>query len=154
MHSSFLLVPGLLLWLNSFAYSQEKYPVRTGDTLFSGFDPVSYQAGEPSRGLEVFSLSHEGRIIKFCSPGNLKNFQKDKSRLLPAYGGWCAYSMSEGQFVKANPGNYLLQDGRLFLFSSKAYLNALEKWQKAPDINQIKADQYYYIKYFPEAIRK
>jgi hypothetical protein len=131
--------------------SQDLFPEAPGEVLLGGYDPMSYFDGEVRKGVDAFQVRIHNRIVKFSSQKNHERFQQGGQKLLPAYGGWCAYSMSEGQFVRSNPHNYLVQNGRLFLFSDKSYLKALEKWKESPVFCELQADRNYYIKFFPEA---
>ena len=49
-------------------------------------------------------------------------------RYAPAYGGWCAWAMLEGDAVKVDPEAYRIADGRLLVFYRGVLGDTLKKW--------------------------
>jgi YHS domain-containing protein len=94
----------------------------------SGFDPVSYYSGKPSKGSSALSASHGGATFLFASDDNRKAFQANPTKFLPAYGGWCAYAMADGKKVEVDPMTFKIKDGRLLLFYHSFLVNTLTKW--------------------------
>lgn len=125
-----VLAPALALLLlpyNATAYGLivenrpglEYYSLEKGLAL-GGYDPVSYFAefgGIPIEGTAKFSLEHRGVTYHFVSDANRVAFGQTPERFEPLCGGWCAFSMSENNRILAEPTNFLLQDGKLLVFS-------------------------------------
>lgn len=81
-----------------------------------GFDPVSYHTdGKAKRGDSKHQTEHEGVVYRFAEADNKRAFEEEPDRYLPAYGGYCAYAMSNGDIVDINPRNWRVIDGRLYL---------------------------------------
>jgi YHS domain-containing protein len=102
------------------------------------FDPVSYFKGKPAKG--DLKLYHVHKSIKyfFSTPENLEAFKKSPAKYEPAYGGWCAYSMSvDGKRVKIDPMTYKIIGGKLYLFSNSGGNNTLLRWN--PNEGKLKA---------------
>jgi len=57
-------------------------------------------------------------------------FQADPQRYEPAYGGWCAYAMLDGDKVEIDPGTYKLIDGNLYLFHNGFWGDTLKRRKK------------------------
>ncbi|MBO6504506.1 MAG: YHS domain-containing protein [Kordiimonadaceae bacterium] len=81
-----------------------------------GFDPVAYHTDEKATaGSFVFQIEYQGVIYRFASEQNKDAFEQEPRRYLPAYGGYCAYAMSNGDIVDINPRNWTVVDGQLYL---------------------------------------
>lgn len=94
----------------------------------SGYDPVSYHLGAPTKGAEQISLVHKEIVYYFHSEENKKRFKSEPIRYIPAYGGWCAWAMLDGKMVEINPMRYKIFEGRTFLFYKTFFTDTLKKW--------------------------
>ena len=93
------------------------------------FDPVSYFAGKPLKGVSKFHHTHKGITYYFASQANADTFKKDPAKYEPAYGGWCAYTVaSTGERVKIQPTAYKIVNGKLHLFYNFSGDDRLRKW--------------------------
>ncbi|MCB9898224.1 MAG: hypothetical protein H6825_09495 [Planctomycetes bacterium] len=104
-----------------------------GHLALSGWDPVAYfdeGGGVPTRGTSEHVLEHEGVTYRFASDEHAQVFAKDPARFEPAYGGWCAYAMSQGKKVEVDPRAFRIGEGRLLLFSSDDYVQVDGRWAK------------------------
>ena len=93
-----------------------------------GYDPVSYHQGEPLKGIKELSLVHNGATYHFATRENLKAFEQAPESFEPAYGGWCAWAMLDGEKVDVNPKTYKIVDGTNYLFYNAFFTNTLSKW--------------------------
>lgn len=81
-----------------------------------GFDPVTYHTtGKATRGSANRQSLFKGVIYQFATAENQSIFEANPERYLPAYGGYCAYAMSNGDIVNINPRNWAVVDGQLYL---------------------------------------
>jgi YHS domain-containing protein len=80
-----------------------------------GYDVVSYTTGKPQMGNATFAAEHEGAKWYFVSPENMKAFQAAPAKYAPAYGGYCAYAVSQGYTAKGDPEQWSIVGGRLYL---------------------------------------
>ena len=102
-----------------------------GQLALEGFDPVSYfpeGGGEPVRGRGDLHATHAGLTYRFASEDHRARFEADALRFVPAYGGWCAFAMLDGQKVGVNPHAFLIQEGRLLLFYDGAFGDTRAEW--------------------------
>lgn len=95
-----------------------------------GYDPVSYFRGTPKSGNESHAYAVEGVVYRFADADNLTVFQKNPQKYLPAYGGWCAWAMLEGDKVDIDPRKYKIIDGVNYLFYDGFWGDTLSWWNK------------------------
>lgn len=103
-------------------------------TMVSGYDVVAFfDYGKPTIGVQEYFFDYENTFrFRFASKVTMKKFMSDPERYLPAYGGFCAFSlaMSEGagaNLEKSDPMFFKIAEDRLYLFSNA---EALEKWNQ------------------------
>lgn len=84
-----------------------------------GYDPVAYfTEGRPMLGKEELEYTWDEVRYRFASDQHMSMFRGDPDRYTPQFAGSCAMGMSKGHKVEANPENWLISDGRLFVFYS------------------------------------
>ena len=82
----------------------------------AGYDLVSYHTGKkPLPGNGNFVVAHENVNYLFSSKENAETFNTNKSKYLPAYGGYCAYGTSVGKKFIADPTVWEIVEGKLHL---------------------------------------
>jgi len=121
-------------WMAIASIAAEQTPPQNleGSLALKGYDPVSYHQGEPKKGSERWTATHDGARYRFASKGNLETFLDDPETYVPRYGGYCAYAMmDDGELVDADPETYSLIGGRLYLFYNGFWGNTLEQWNEA-----------------------
>ena len=77
-----------------------------------GYDPVAYfpeGGGEPRQGRAEFSVTLRGATYRFADARHKQLFLDDPRRYEPAFGGWCAYAMAEGDRVSIDPESFLIE---------------------------------------------
>lgn len=102
-----------------------------GGLALEGYDPLSYFpefGGEPKLGDKRWALCHRGVVYRFASEEHRSAFRAAPERFEPAYGGWCAYAMADGDKVEVDPKSFLVQDGRLLLFYDGLLGNTRKQW--------------------------
>ncbi len=132
MHRLLLLITTALLTATSALASEP--PVYTGllsNTGAGGYDVVSYfEADEPTKGSADYSTRHLGATWRFASAENLARFQSNPERYLPAYGGYCAWAVSQGYLAKGDPKHWNIRQDRLYLNYNQS---VQDRWLKSPD---------------------
>ena len=82
-----------------------------------GYDPVAYfTEGRPMLGKKEFEYTWDEARYRFVSDQHMSMFRSDPDRYAPQFAGSCAMGISKGVKVEANPENWLISDGRLFVF--------------------------------------
>jgi YHS domain-containing protein len=86
-----------------------------------GYDPVAYFTdGQPVQGLSDFEYIWDDHVYRFASAEHRDMFKADPVRYAPQFGNFCAMALAKGQVVVANPENWLISDGKLYVFGSPA----------------------------------
>jgi hypothetical protein len=86
-----------------------------------GYDPVAYFTdGKPVRGLSEFEYQWDDYRWQFASASHRDMFKTDPVHFAPQFGNYCAMALSLGQIVVANPENWLISDGKLYVFGKAA----------------------------------
>jgi YHS domain-containing protein len=81
-----------------------------------GFDPVSFHVdAKPSKGTKKYQTFQQGVTWFFKNKENLLAFMKHPEKYKPAYGGFCAYSVSVGSKYSGDPTLWSIQGGKLYL---------------------------------------
>jgi YHS domain-containing protein len=97
----------------------EQAPVYSGlfsRVAVSGYDPVAYFTdGRPVRGSSEHRATYQGYEYRFASAEHLATFRAAPARYAPQYGGYCAWAVSQGYTASADPTNWRIVDGRLYL---------------------------------------
>ena len=126
--TSLALIPFIFAASSAFA---EKAAVFTGlvdGTGAGGYDVVAYQTENAAKaGDEKISADFEGVKYRFVSEANRAAFTTDPAKYVPAYGGYCAYAVSQGYTAKIDPEAFTVVNGKLYLNYSKGVQS---KWQK------------------------
>lgn len=120
---SFLGAAGLaaslaLLSLGGGAIAAPVYVGIQGENIaVSGYDPVSYFAGNgvPVKGNAAIAVKHDGAVYHFANAGNASRFAADPAAFAPQFGGHCAWAMGRGYLAPADPEQYAVVDGKLYL---------------------------------------
>jgi YHS domain-containing protein len=86
-----------------------------------GYDPVAYFTdGHPVRGLAEFEYVWDDHVYRFASSEHRDMFKADPVRYAPQFGNFCAMALAKGEVVVANPENWLISEGKLYVFGSPA----------------------------------
>lgn len=104
--------------LASMAWAAEP-PVYTGllsNTGAGGYDTVGYfTQGKPVKGSPHYTTEYQGATWRFANAENLAQFNANPEKFAPAYGGYCAWAVSQGYLAKGDSQHWSIRDGRLFL---------------------------------------
>lgn len=81
-----------------------------------GYDPVAYHTqSKPVKGSKDFVHSWMGAKWQFATAAHRDAFAADPERYAPAYGGYCAYAVSQGATAGIDPQAWRIVDGQLYL---------------------------------------
>lgn len=118
-----------VLAMPAFTHADNTVAPNTLPLGLGGYSPVSYfQHDRPHVGSPKFQASHAGVTYFFASEAERKTFLADPAKYAPGYGGWCAYGMAvEGKF-QADPTNYKIINGVLYVFLKNADVDTLALW--------------------------
>jgi hypothetical protein len=105
----------------SLAHAQVSGQTDTPRLTLKGYDTVAYfTEGRPTLGKSEFEYAWDEARYRFASAQHMTLFRAAPDRYAPQFAGYCAGGMSMGVKVEANPENWLVHDGRLFVFRTPA----------------------------------
>lgn len=85
----------------------------------AGYDPVAYFIiGRPTRGLAEFEYAWDEHLYRFVSTDHRDLFKADPVRYAPQFANFCAMALTRGEIVEADPSNWLISDGKLYIFGA------------------------------------
>lgn len=100
-------------------WAQDSSQASSPRVAIKGYDPVAYfTEGRPTLGAAEFEYGWDEVRYRFASDQHMSMFRGDPDRYVPQFAGSCAMGMSKGVKVEADPANWLISDGRLFVFAS------------------------------------
>lgn len=116
--------------------------IETGsDLAIRGADPVAYfTEGAAVLGSSSHEYEWNGATWRFSSAANKAAFMADPDAFAPAYGGYCAKAMSEGNLASVDPRAWKIVDGTLYLNYSLA---VQEQWVEDIPGNVEKAEAFW-----------
>ena len=86
-----------------------------------GYDPVAYfTLGKPARGRPDIEYEWDERRYRFSREEHRALFKADPVRYAPQFADYCAMALSQGEIVDADPENWLISDGKLYIFGKPA----------------------------------
>ena len=98
-------------------------PLHAQETTLAikGYDPVAYFAdGKPVQGTPAFEYTWDEHRWRFSSAEHLARFKADPARYAPQFGNYCAMALALGEIVVADPENWLISEGKLYVFGKPA----------------------------------
>ncbi len=121
-----------------------KYCVDNHDVGVGGYDPVSYfKSSKPVLGNDQITFAHDGVEYRFASTERKKLFAANPEAYLPQFGGWCSMTLVMGRATKPVYDNFIISDGKLYLFERTLSLNGRELWLNNPTANEKVATKNY-----------
>jgi YHS domain-containing protein len=84
-----------------------------------GYDPVAYFTDKrPVKGANEHSFDFDGSRYLFSSDKNQATFAADPDRYAPQFSALCTTGLAAGKKVEADPNQWAIVDGKLYLFAS------------------------------------
>lgn len=99
--------------------AQGKHLINTDEAgnniAMEGYDLTSFFVQNPVKGNETNSSTHEGITYLFASEANKNAFDKEPTKYMPQYGGFCAVAMYFGKAEELQTYDlYDVVDGKLY----------------------------------------
>lgn len=102
--------------------SREGAPPRTlinvdaAGLALGGYDPTAYFIdGKPRMGDPALGRTYQGAVYYFVDTDHKNAFEKEPSKYIPQFGGFCGYAASINKVSPVDPRIWQLVDGRLVL---------------------------------------
>jgi YHS domain-containing protein len=115
--------------------------VDSNGVILKGYDPVAYFTRHQAvRGNPAVQTRFGGAIYYFASVADKVAFDKNPSKYVPQYGGFCAYHLSKGELKDSDPTAFLIHKGKLYICSDA---DGAKEFRSNIDQNIRKADDYW-----------
>lgn len=110
------ILAAAMVFLPSRSIAADPFPV-----AIKGYDPVAYfTLGKPTHGRQNIWYDWDERRYLFSSTEHRERFKANPVRYAPQFPDFCAMSLTRGEIVEANPENWLVSDGKLYMFGKSA----------------------------------
>lgn len=143
MKNSIKILSVLFVLLGSTTtYAQDKKAnnVDNSNIALQGYSPVSYlDLGLAQRGNKANKSVHEKVAYYFTSAKQKATFDKNPTKYLPQYGGFCAFGAYAGAKFRVDPNKFIIEDGKYFLFLNDVELDAKGLWLNEKSHNKLVA---------------
>jgi len=86
-----------------------------------GYDPIAYFTdAKPTLGSPDIEYVWDDHRYRFATVAHRDMFKGDPVHYAPQFGNFCAMALSKGELVEDNPENWLINDGKLYVFGKPA----------------------------------
>ncbi|MDJ0810859.1 MAG: YHS domain-containing (seleno)protein [Desulfobacterales bacterium] len=111
------LLPLFIMAVNVAAVSAAEATTATVHGIaIKGYDPVAYfTEGQAIKGSSVYAYNWNEASWHFSKPEHRDLFAADPDRYAPQFGGHCANGLSKGKLVAADPEEWTIVDGKLYM---------------------------------------
>ena len=107
----------LLAAASQFTASRLSIAAERTPLAIKGYDPVAYfTIGAPARGRPEIEYEWDEHRYRFSLAENRELFKADPVRYAPQFANFCAMALSQGEIVEADPENWLISEGKLYIF--------------------------------------
>ncbi len=105
-----------------------------------GFSPISYLNLQlAQRGNKNFKSEHKKVAYYFTSAEQKAMFDKNPTKYLPQYGGFCAFGIYAGAKFRVDPNKFIVKDDTYFLYLNNVELDAKQLWKTENNHGQLKS---------------
>ncbi len=127
----FLFLASILVFSQSLeAQDKKSHNIDNSNIALQGYSPVSYlDLGLAQMGSKDYKSEHQKVLYYFTSAEQKATFDRNPSKYLPQYGGYCAFGVYAGAKFRVDPNKFLVKDGKYYLYLNNVELDALQLWQ-------------------------
>ncbi|MGI9550532.1 MAG: YHS domain-containing (seleno)protein [Aurantibacter sp.] len=117
--------------------------IDNSNIALAGYSPVSYlDLGLAQRGSKEYKSEYRKVAYYLTSAEQKATFDKNPSKYLPQYGGFCAFGTYAGAKFRVDPNKFMVKEGKYYLFLNNVELDAKQLWLAENDHRKLagKAD--------------
>jgi YHS domain-containing protein len=104
----------------------------TDRLALQGYDPVAFFTQQrPVPGLAAITAEYGGALYRFSSAEHRTLFEQDPMKYEPAFGGYCAYAVSQGGIAPVDVTTFQFIEGRLVLNKNPEVLELFNRERDA-----------------------
>ncbi|MEQ6124045.1 YHS domain-containing (seleno)protein [Pseudotenacibaculum sp. MALMAid0570] len=134
-----LVLAIIFILTSALGFSQNKKENNIDDSniALQGYSAVSYlDMGLAQRGTKQFKTIHNKIAYYFTSAEQKEKFDKNPTKYLPQYGGFCAFGVYVGAKFRVDPNKFVISNGKYYLFLNDLEVDAKQLWisEKEPKL--------------------
>ena len=114
--------------------------IDNSNIALAGYSPVSYlDLGLAQRGNKEYKSEYK-KVVYYLTSGEQKaTFDKNPSKYLPQYGGFCAFGTYAGAKFRVDPTKFIVKDGKYYLYLNNVELDAKQLWLAENNHSKLKS---------------
>ena len=129
----------MLITTSAFAQGKMANNIDNSNIALQGYSPVSYlDLHLAQKGLKAHTSGYNKIKYFFTSAEQKVAFDKNPSRYLPQYGGFCAFGCYAGAKFRVDPNKFIVHGGKYFLFLNNIELDAQQPWHAEQDHDKLR----------------
>lgn len=122
----------------SFGQDKKANNIDNSNIALQGYSPVSYlDLGIAQKGIKEHKSEYNKVVYYFTSAEQKKKFDKNPSKYMPQYGGYCAFGVYAGAKFRPDPNKFIVKDGKYFLYLYNIELDAQQLWLAENNHNKL-----------------
>lgn len=126
---STLALVALFVATTVFAQDKMANNIDNSNIALQGYSPVSYlDLGLAQQGNKNYKSEYQKVVYYFTSAEQKATFDKNPSKYLPQYGGYCAFGVYAGAKFRVDPNKFIVKDGKYYLYLNNVELDAKQLW--------------------------
>lgn len=126
---SAMLTVAMLTATATFAQDNKANNIDNSNIALQGYSPVSYlDLGLAQKGVKQYKSEYQKVAYYFTTAEQKAAFDKNPTKYLPQYGGFCAFGIYAGAKFRPDPNKFIVKDGKYFLFLYNLELDAQQLW--------------------------
>ena len=103
--------------------------IDNSNIALQGYSPVSYLDLQlAQRGNKNFKSTYNKVAYYFTSAKQKKVFDKNPTKYMPQYGGFCAFGIYAGAKFRTDPNKFIVKNNQYFLYLNNVELDAKQLW--------------------------
>lgn len=119
---SVLLTICFLAFSNFVVFATDESSTKVYGVAIKGYDTVAYFTdGRAIRGKSEYLFNWNDASWYFSKSENRDLFAANPERYAPQFGGHCAYGLAKGKLVAADPEEWTIVDGKLYMKYNRSF---------------------------------
>ena len=113
----------------TFGQNKKANNIDDSKIALQGYSAVSYlDLGLAQRGNKQFKTIHQNIAYYFTSAEQKAKFDRNPSKYLPQFGGFCAFGVYAGAKFRVDPNKFVVSGGKYYLFLNDLEVDAKQLW--------------------------
>ena len=118
----FLIICSLIALSQLATFAADKSSMKDNTVAINGYDTVAYfTENRAVKGNSEYSYTWNEATWYFSKPENRDLFATNPERFAPQFRGHCAYGLAKGKLVAANPEEWTIVDGKLYMNYNRTF---------------------------------